>query len=246
MNDLWPLLFLIPFAVYAIKYALRDRAPNGPDRQARAAPQAAARNQILADLEAGRLPVHWAADSLNQLPFVPQRSEHLVYVWAAAQYHTTRRVFKGRSAGLSVRVAKGVTVRGGGSRGVPTDEFVLADPNGVLALTTRHIYFTSRRPDGKAFRIRLDKLAHLACGPLGVSVTRDGASAKPETFNPYGPSVLPDVGPETPDFAHAMIRAVARWQDDPPEWRHDPQDAPDADAHAGLAAVEAAAEGGTE
>ena len=230
-------------AAYA--YATRLNA-HGPDRQARAAAQAAARNEILADLDAGRLPIKWTRNVRDQLPFIMQKSEHLVYVWAQTQYHTTRRVFHGRSAGVSVRVVKGVTVRGGGSRGVPTDELTLADANGVLALTTKHLYFTSRRPDGKSFRIRLNKIAALACGPLGVSVTRDTASAKPENFAPFGPSQVPDVGPETPDFAHALIRAVAQWQDDPPEWKHDPEDAPNADGEAGLAAVEAAAEGGTE
>ena len=246
----WPITLIVAWTVWVLlrkarRYATRPDA-HGPDRQARAAVQAAARNEILADLDAGRLPIQWAGDVRDQLPFIMQKSEHLVYVWAQTQYHTTRRVFHGRSAGVSVRVVKGVTVRGGGSRGVPTDELTLADANGVLALTTKHLYFTSRETDGKSFRIRLNKLAALACGPHGVSLTRDTASAKPETFAPFGPSQVPAIGHETPDFAHALIRAVAQWQDDPPDWRHAPEDAPHADGEAGMTAAEASIEAGAQ
>jgi len=51
--------------------------------------------------------------------------------------------------------------------------------SGVLAFTTKHLYFSS---PSKRFRIRYDKIVAFEPYEDGIGVQRDAASAKPQTF----------------------------------------------------------------
>lgn len=51
--------------------------------------------------------------------------------------------YAGRSAGLSVRVAKGVTLHSGANRGVPIKKTVLEKYNGTLYITSQRIILTA-------------------------------------------------------------------------------------------------------
>ncbi len=96
-----------------------------------------------------------------------------------------RREFRGRSAGASVRVMKGVSVRTGESRGtsVEVDELTYRG-TGTLALSTRHLFFHGER----SFRIPFAKMVSVryAADVGAVEVVRDRASALPEYFGVTG------------------------------------------------------------
>ena len=75
------------------------------------------RQNILDILNDDKLPeIDWS--SLGLLPFKFQKTEHLIYVFPSVGYaeQRVRREIIGRSAGTSVRVMKGVSVRVGASR----------------------------------------------------------------------------------------------------------------------------------
>ena len=93
-----------------------------------------------------------------------------------------RKQYHGRSAGTSIRVAKGVSFRLGASRGTPieTQTFEEVD-EGILALSTKHLFWRSFDITvGKAFKIPLDKLVTVQAAADGLVWVRDTANAKTE------------------------------------------------------------------
>ena len=110
------------------------------------------------------------------------KTESLLYVFPGVSYleRVTRRKVQGRSAGTSVRVMKGVSVRVGRSTGTPVEyEEVVARGVGDLAVSTRHVFF---RGDRRSFRIHMNKVVSVGCGDDYVEVVRDRASGLPEYF----------------------------------------------------------------
>lgn len=110
------------------------------------------------------------------------KTESLLYVFPGVRYleRVTRRRVEGRSAGTSVRVMKGVSVRVGASRGTPVEyEEVVERGAGDLAVSTRHVFF---RGDRRSFRIHMNKVVSVGCGDDFVEVVRDRASGLPEYF----------------------------------------------------------------
>ena len=155
---------------------------------------------ILALVDDDKVPeVDWEAAVGRPLPFRFQKSEYVLYVFPLARYleQRTKREIVGRSVGTSVRVAKGVSVRAGGSRGTPVESDEIVDRGvGMLAVTSKHIYFNGDR----VFRIAFNKI--VAVEPSGddaVIVTRDRASAHPEFFV---------VGSRDGWFAYELLQAV--------------------------------------
>ena len=156
------------------------RARDEQERESRKRHQVA----ILLILENGKIPIPHDADfeaAMKYLPFRFMKSEHLIYAFADVRYLEMRvkREIVGRSAGMSVRVVKGVYVRTGQSRGTPveTDEFVDRGV-GLVAITTKHLYFSGER----TFRINLSKIVAVQPVQGGIMITRDRASALPECF----------------------------------------------------------------
>ena len=135
---------------------------------------------ILRDLTEGVVPQR--LESSGRLPFRLQKTETMIWVFHDVDYSTvrTRREFRGRSAGVSVRVAKGVYFRTGAFKGRPVEieEAVHVD-TGMLGVTTRHIYFAGA---AKSFRVRLDRIVTIEPYSDGVGIMRDTARAQPETF----------------------------------------------------------------
>lgn len=133
----------------------------------------------LRDLTEGKLPVRFAN---MQVPFRLMKSEDLVWVFDSVDYGVikTRREFRGGSTGVSVRIARGVYLRQGAFKGrqVEVEEPVHVD-TGLLGITTKHIYFAG---PSRSFRIRHSKIVSLTPYSDGLGLTRDTASAKPETF----------------------------------------------------------------
>ena len=135
---------------------------------------------VLRDLADGIVPQRRLVD--RSLPFRLQKSETLIWSFANVAYATmrTRREFRGRSTGMSVRVAKGVYFRTGAFKGHPveTEEQVHLD-TGILGITTRHIYFAGST---QRFRVRHDRVVTIEPYSNGIGIMRDRARAKPETF----------------------------------------------------------------
>lgn len=139
---------------------------------------------ILKVLESGNIPdITWRnAEGAPPLPFVFQKSEHLVYVFSTVGYAEmkTKREIVGKSAGTSLRIAKGMSVRLGASKGTPVEyDDVVFRGTGTLAVTTKHIYFNG---DSRSFRIHFSKIISIEQHDSGICVTRDRASAQPEYF----------------------------------------------------------------
>lgn len=136
---------------------------------------------ILRDLVEGKVPQRMRLAS-RALPFRLQKTETMIWVFHHVDYYTvrTRREYRGRSAGVSVRVARGVYFRTGGFKGHPVDydETVHVD-TGLLGVTTRHIYFAGV---SKRFRVRHDRIVTIEPYSDGVGIMRDSVRARPETF----------------------------------------------------------------
>ncbi|MDE2686673.1 MAG: hypothetical protein OXI16_04135 [Chloroflexota bacterium] len=152
---------------------------------------------ILTILNDEKLPdVDWSA--LGELPFRFQKTEHLIYVFLNVHYAEQRvkREIVGRSAGTSVRIMKGVSVRAGASRGTPVERDEIVDRGlGTMAVTNRHLYFNGQR----SFRIRSDKIISVQPVADGVEVTRDRVSALSEYFL---------VGERDANFAYELLQAI--------------------------------------
>ena len=163
------------------------------------------KKNVLDILDSGNLPrgINFIVEG-GELPFKFQKSEHLLWVFSSVEYleQTTRRAIEGRSAGVSVRVAKGVSVRIGQSRGTPVEyDEVVTRGIGLLAVTTKHVYF---KGDRRSLRIPFGKIVSVELVSVerpsdGVGITRDRASGHSEFFV---------VGPEDAKFACNLILSV--------------------------------------
>ncbi|MCC6731168.1 MAG: hypothetical protein IT208_17720 [Chthonomonadales bacterium] len=135
----------------------------------------------LREVMAGRVPVcPFAAN--GPLLFNFQRSEQLVWLFSGVRYieEKTRRQYVGGSSGVSFRVMRGVYYRFGGSRG-HVEEHTAMEPadSGLLAMTTKHIYFGGSR---KSFRVPYGKIVSIQPYREGIAITRDAANARPQVF----------------------------------------------------------------
>ena len=136
---------------------------------------------VLRDLTNGVVP-HRGGFDPRSVPFRLQKSETLIWVFSNVDYSTvrTRREFRGKSAGVSIRVAKGVYFRTGSFKGRPVEiEETLHVDTGLLGVTTRHTYFTGT---AKSFRVRHDRMVSIEPYSDGFGIMRDTARATPETF----------------------------------------------------------------
>ena len=188
--EAWVTLFVVASATFFL--ALRERGARGMQTSGPVDEQAAAepdlpqheRPEVKADVLAGARTGTLVPLELVNSPFRLQRNEQMVYACQGV-YGTTGKEWQGGSAGASVRVMKGFSVRMGGTRGRSVEtpqEFVDA---GTVALTTKHLAFASfDQAGGKVFRVPWGKLVSTsATGDKVFAFRRDSASAKPEAFH---------------------------------------------------------------
>ncbi|VAX07067.1 hypothetical protein MNBD_ALPHA03-1544 [hydrothermal vent metagenome] len=135
---------------------------------------------LLRDICEGTIPDRLTID--GNLPFNFQKTEKIAWVFQNVDYfeEKTRSHYVGGSAGVSVRVAKGLYFRTGAFKGerVQSSETVHTD-TGVMALTNKHIYFAG---ESKRFRIRFDKIVAFEPYSDGIGIQRDAATAKLQSF----------------------------------------------------------------
>ena len=139
-------------------------------------------NKVLAILREGKVPDL----GLNvSVPFKLQKNEKWILAVNNVAYAEMRvkREVVGRSAGASVRVMKGVSIRTGASKGTPVETDVLTPRgNGTFAVSTKHVFFSGER----SFRIPLNKIVSVQPAQYGLEIVRDRASAQPEYFGITG------------------------------------------------------------
>jgi hypothetical protein len=118
----------------------------------------------------------------GNLPFKFQKSENLVWLFQNVDLFEQRikTTYKGGSQGVSIRIAKGLYYRTSSFRGHPVKTTnIVPVATGMLALTNKHLYFSSRI---KNFRINYDKIITLEPYSDGIGITKDGVTAKPQVF----------------------------------------------------------------
>ena len=119
----------------------------------------------------------------GNLPFKLMKSEELIAVMKNVKLSEQRvhTEYKGKSSGLSIKIAKGVYYRTSGFKGKPIKNLSMDYIDvGLLALTTKHIYFASKI---KNFRIRYDRIVAVKPYSDGVGIQKDGVSSKPMIFS---------------------------------------------------------------
>lgn len=136
---------------------------------------------IIRSLSNGEVPDPNIAIDGN-LPFLFQKSEKLIWVFKGVKYleQVTRSEYRGGSQGVSIRVTKGVYYRTGAFKGRKVEVEELKDRGtGLVALTTKHIYFGSSQT---SFKIPYSKIVALQTYSDGIQVQKDGLRSKPQIF----------------------------------------------------------------
>ena len=156
------------------------RATEERERQERKRRTLAQREAVLDILRNDRVPdLDW-----SRFPqFKLAKNERMLYVFSDVEYieQRTKRETRGKSAGTSVRVAKGVSIRAGKSAGQVVESDVRTSRgHGTLGISTKHLFFVG---DERSFRIRMDKVVSVrTAGADAIEVVRDRASGHPEFY----------------------------------------------------------------
>lgn len=106
-------------------------------------------NAELADLLSD--PAGMWNESSADLPIIPKRREEVLYVLrgvALVELRTVTRSYRGRSHGLSIRIAKGVYYRPGMHAGKITEsseEWKVLDAGGAMVVSNQRIVYTGTR-----------------------------------------------------------------------------------------------------
>jgi hypothetical protein len=131
------------------------------------------RARVLSEIRDGHVP------NINVQNLILQKGEQAHWAESSAilEERVVAKHYEGRSQGISVRIAKGVTYRVGAQRGqLITDKAILPVSSGYLVVTSKRLIFQG---DKKSFNIRLDKLLDCHFFSDGVRVTDD--KGKPRT-----------------------------------------------------------------
>lgn len=121
---------------------------------------------------------------LDRSPSYPDSKKGEFTIWTFHDVHyleeKVHRQVVGRSAGASVRVMKGVSVRVGQYAGRVIERHSMDEVDrGSLTVTTARLHFSGAR---KAFRLFYSKLAQIEPHSDGLKVIRDTPTAKPQVF----------------------------------------------------------------
>ena len=118
----------------------------------------------------------------GNLPFLFQKSEKLIWVFQDVDYleQRTRMEYQGGSQGVSVRITKGVYYRTGAFKGRRVEVEELKNiGTGIVALTSKHIYFGGSQT---SFKVPYSKIVALNTYSDGIQIQKDGVRSKPQIF----------------------------------------------------------------
>lgn len=116
------------------------------------------------------------------LPFNLTKGETIIWLFYNVKYHedTIKRSYEGGSRGASVRVAKGVYLRGGSYRGkVVESNYLKLIGVGMMAITNKNIYYASNQ---KTFKLPHQKIVGVKPYSDGIQIFKDGVNAKAQYF----------------------------------------------------------------
>lgn len=138
------------------------------------------KGRLLRDIiENGKVP-DWV--SFDGLSVNLMKNERVAWVFQNVEYYEekTYKHFEGGSAGVSVRIMKGVYYRTSAFKGYPVVETQREKVDtGALALTDKHLYFIGRQ---KNFRIKYDKIVNFKPYSDALGIQKDLQTAKPQLF----------------------------------------------------------------
>ena len=118
----------------------------------------------------------------GNLPFLFQKSEKLIWVFQDVDYleQRTRMEYQGGSQGVSIRITKGVYYRTGAFKGRRVEVEELKNiGTGIVALTSKHIYFGGSQT---SFKVPYSKIVALNTYSDGIQIQKDGVRSKPQIF----------------------------------------------------------------
>ena len=118
----------------------------------------------------------------GNLPFLFQKSEKLIWVFQGVEYleQRTRTEYRGGSQGVSIRITKGVYYRTGAFKGRHVEVEELKNiGTGIVALTSKHIYFGASQT---SFKVPYSKIVALNTYSDGIQIQKDGVRSKPQIF----------------------------------------------------------------
>lgn len=139
-----------------------------------------ARAAVIRSVSKGEVPPQPAVS--GNLPFLFQKSEQLVWAFPDIDYYEfgTRKEYQGGSQGVSIRIMRGVYYRTSAFKGHPVEiDELKYRATGVVALTTKHIYFGS---DRTSFKVPYSKIISLETFSDALRVQKDGVRSKPQIF----------------------------------------------------------------
>jgi hypothetical protein len=151
------------------------------DLDASGAAQRLAKSSILRQLNEGKLPTS-LPHIVGNNPINLERGEVILWVFKGATYFTprTRTQYVGVSHGISFRVMKGIYYRVGAFKGAPVQTPYLSNEGtGDFVITNRNVYFLSPL---KTLKLPVRKIVAIEPYSDGLSISRDGTSAKPAIF----------------------------------------------------------------
>jgi hypothetical protein len=134
-------------------------------------------------------------------PLAPrfERGERPLWCFRSARYLTfrSRTHYVGGSAGVSIRVMKGVYYRVGSFHGEPVKmEYLNEEDSGALTITLQNVYFVGTR---RALKIPVRKIAATHLYSDGIEILQYGATAKPAVFTmndaPFAASLVARLQP---------------------------------------------------
>lgn len=132
------------------------------------------------DLQAGIFKSRISVD--GHLPILLEKTEQIIWVFKSTKYYETRMKtqYVGGSHGMSFRVMKGVYYRVGAHKAerIQTKHTELADA-GLFVITSKNIHFKGVE---KSFRIPIKKLISVDLHSDGITIFKDSANPKPQSF----------------------------------------------------------------
>jgi hypothetical protein len=134
----------------------------------------------LYDLAQGKIPRRF--NITGNLPLNLHKDEILVWAFWNTAYieDMTHREYVGGSAGMSVRVMKGLYFHTSAFHGKPIDVTTTRRvDSGLFAVTSKNIYFAGTH---KSMRIPYTKIVSFQSYSDGIGLVRDAASAKRQAF----------------------------------------------------------------
>lgn len=139
------------------------------------------RASIIRDLTEGIIPEDKFAVQ-GHLPVNFKKDEKLLWMFMGVEFYEQRvkTHYEGGYAGVSFRVAKGVSYRTGGFKGHPvkTEEMKYISM-GDFIVTNKNLYFIS---PSKNLKIQMDKILTMEPYEDGIGLQKDGTTAKPQVY----------------------------------------------------------------